>query len=408
MKKKLASVLLATTMSVSMSTSAFANTLTDLNNQKNQLEDQQKTSQGKINDLQSKLDIVKAEIAALEKKLSAINATIAKTDQDIRDSQAKIVATDKAIEQTLNEIKAAEADLEKKKEILAKNVRLMYSKGETSYMEYLFSSADISDFLYRFDALKDVASANRKLYDKVREILNVLADKKEQLDNQRAEQVATKNKLLALQKTQQDQKAEQMKINAELHQKKESIEDKIADEQAAMNAIQSQAAAMARKIAAERKRLEDEAKQSGTKPPPSKPVGTGSYAFPVPTGSYYVSSGYGYRTHPITGQQKLHAGIDLAVAYGTPIYSVDNGTVLYAGPASGYGHWVVVDHGNGIYSVYGHMYGDQLYVSPGQTVKKGQKIAAAGSDGGSTGVHLHFGICDENFNYRNPASYIGL
>lgn len=408
MKRKITSVILATTLSASMLTSAYASTLTDLNSKKNELEQEQRTSEGKINELQSKLDVVKAEIAELQKKLDAITNLIAKTDQEISNVQNKIAATDKSIEQTIKDIAAAEAELAHKKDILSRNLRLMYSKGDTSYMEYLFTSKDISDFLYRFDSLKDIAKANRDLYDSVRVILTTLAEKKSSLDQQRADQVVQKNKLVTLRSSQQQQKSDQLKIQADLHEKKESIEDHIADEKAALSMVQSQAAAMARKIAAERKRLEEEAKQNGTTPPPSKPVAAGNYAFPLPAGSWHQASPFGYRIHPVTGVKTFHSGTDLAASYGTPIYAINNGVVLYAGPAKGFGHWVVIDHGNGTYSVYGHMYGDQLYVSPGQTVSRGQKISAVGSDGTSTGNHLHFGICNEAFVYRDPSSILGL
>ena len=133
----------------------------------------------------------------------------------------------------------------------------------------------------------------------------------------------------------------------------------------------------------------------------SRPVGPGSPGTSVPdpgTGwvagirSYSSYQAYGYRVHPITGEYKLHAGADFGASCGTPIYSVAAGTVTYAGVAGGYGNLVIIDHGNGISSAYGHMERSGIYVANGQSVSAGQNIAGVGTAGGSTGCHLHLEI----------------
>jgi murein DD-endopeptidase MepM/ murein hydrolase activator NlpD len=108
--------------------------------------------------------------------------------------------------------------------------------------------------------------------------------------------------------------------------------------------------------------------------------------------SYSSYQAYGYRVHPITGEYKLHAGADFGASCGTAIYSVAAGTVTYAGAAGGYGNLVIIDHGNGISSAYGHMERAGIYVANGQKVAAGQNIAAVGTAGGSTGCHLHLEI----------------
>ncbi len=133
----------------------------------------------------------------------------------------------------------------------------------------------------------------------------------------------------------------------------------------------------------------------------SRPVGPGSPGTSVPdpgTGwvagirSYSSYQAYGYRVHPITGEYKLHAGADFGASCGTPIYSVAAGTVTYAGVAGGYGNLIIIDHGNGISSAYGHMERSGIYVANGQSVSAGQNIAGVGTAGGSTGCHLHLEI----------------
>lgn len=103
-----------------------------------------------------------------------------------------------------------------------------------------------------------------------------------------------------------------------------------------------------------------------------------------------ITSYFGWRTHPIFGTTKYHSGMDIAVDYGTPIHAADSGTVVYSGWLGGYGYCVMIDHGGGLVSLYGH--NQSLNVYEGQYVAKGTVIAAAGSTGYSTGPHCHFEV----------------
>ncbi|WP_434174258.1 M23 family metallopeptidase (plasmid) [Clavibacter michiganensis] len=112
----------------------------------------------------------------------------------------------------------------------------------------------------------------------------------------------------------------------------------------------------------------------------------------MPIRSYGSYQSYGMRLHPILGYWKLHAGDDFGAGCGTPIYAVAAGTVQFAGGASGFGNAITLNHGNGVTSVYGHMYSYGVMVRTGQTVQAGQQIGAVGNAGLSTGCHLHFEI----------------
>ncbi|SFJ36664.1 M23 family metallopeptidase [Thermoflavimicrobium dichotomicum] len=115
--------------------------------------------------------------------------------------------------------------------------------------------------------------------------------------------------------------------------------------------------------------------------------------FRSPVKVWQMTSAYGVRRNPFTGRiMEMHAGIDLAGPVGTPIYAAGDGLVLAAGPVRGFGNWIVIAHGNGLVTIYGHMYKDQIYVKPGDYVKSGQHIAGIGNAGRSTGAHLHFEV----------------
>ena len=128
--------------------------------------------------------------------------------------------------------------------------------------------------------------------------------------------------------------------------------------------------------------------------------GTGALMWPV---NGVITSPFGYRNHPIFGRQILHSGIDIGVDYGTPVHAADSGVVVEADWISGYGYAVVIDHGNGLSTLYGH--NESLAVSAGQSVSKGQVIAYAGSTGNSTGPHVHFEV-RSNGEPVDPMGYL--
>lgn len=133
-----------------------------------------------------------------------------------------------------------------------------------------------------------------------------------------------------------------------------------------------------------------------------KAVSRSGSNFGVVNGSR-ISSLFGYRVHPITGEKIFHKGIDIAASQGSPVYAYANGTVIYAGWKSGYGNFIAIDHGGGMVTHYGHL--SAIYVSVGQRVAVRQKIGAVGSTGVSTGPHLHFEVLI-NGEYKNPQNYL--
>jgi murein DD-endopeptidase MepM/ murein hydrolase activator NlpD len=128
----------------------------------------------------------------------------------------------------------------------------------------------------------------------------------------------------------------------------------------------------------------------------------GQIAFPTAKGTP-ITSGFGWRIHPIKGDRRFHTGIDFGAAFGTPIYAIANGKVEFAGQRGGYGNAVIVNHGGGKSTLYGHA--SKLYVREGQQVTRGQMVAAVGSTGMSTAPHLHFEV-RVNDKPINPRPYL--
>jgi murein DD-endopeptidase MepM/ murein hydrolase activator NlpD len=138
--------------------------------------------------------------------------------------------------------------------------------------------------------------------------------------------------------------------------------------------------------------------------PPTVPE-TATVVFPLPEGTWVLTSAFGWRVHPISGQRKLHAGADYSAPDGTAILAAADGKVVFAGHSGGYGNAIIIEHtvaGASVASLYGHMWDGHLHVKTGETVTAGQHIADVGSNGQSTGPHLHFEIRPDN----DPAKVI--
>lgn len=427
-KKMIVSLALASTLLLS-SAPAFADEISDLQS-KREVQEKSKT------ELETKLGGVKKNISSVETKIQKLDVDITKNLNDIGSTQDKIKAVQKEIKRTEKKIEQTEEELDKKKEILAENLRIMYSKGTVSYIEFLFRSESVSDFLYRFTNMEDVAAANERLYQEIKDLLAELEDNKKELESKEKTLADKKEELDKLKASLASRQSEQLENMKALESQEKHLHDEINEKEAAITVVNGQIGEVIRKREEARQRALEEQRrkqqlqqqqqnqhQNQNKPnqhtqKPTPPTGgfgneissSGQMSFPMKSGTYFISSPYGWRTHPVTGVKKYHSGIDMAAPIGTPLYATDNGTVLFAGPANGYGNWIVIDHNNGLYSIYGHMYSDQIHVSPGQTVTKGQHIGESGNAGTSTGAHMHYSLANGfngiTFSYVNPMDYL--
>ncbi|MFH1058696.1 MAG: peptidoglycan DD-metalloendopeptidase family protein [Pseudomonadota bacterium] len=128
--------------------------------------------------------------------------------------------------------------------------------------------------------------------------------------------------------------------------------------------------------------------------------------FMLPVSGAEISSGFGPRVHPITGQEREHQGVDLAAPIGTPVKAAAAGVVSQAGPAAEFGNLVVIEHPDGASTRYGHL--DAINVAPGQKVGRGEQVATVGDTGLSTGPHLHFEIRDASGRARDPLTKLAM
>ena len=368
----------------------------DLDDQVQDLQGQIDSSRLEQENWQQVIEDVSAKLKQIQADLDAANARL----QSIQTKQAEINAQ---IAQTQNEIVKMEAYLKTRQDVLNRRVRAIYMHGQLNYLEVILGANSFSDFANRVELLKRVIRSDYNLILEIQKQKAAIEAKKAQLEQDKRQLDAL---AAEAEKTRQEiakKKAEQQKIldaaksnkaaaaqmeqdlNAQLASVRNLIQQRLAAAEAARQAAQQQAAS------------DDE---GGGGSDDNYVQGTGAMGWPC---SGPITSPFGYRTHPIFGTTIFHAGIDIGVDYGTPIHAADSGVVVYSGWISGYGNAVIIDHGGGISTLYGH--NQSLAVSEGQSVSKGSVIAYAGSTGNSTGPHCHFEV-DVNGSPVNPMGYL--
>lgn len=303
-------------------------------------------------------------------------------------TEEEIALYDAMIADKNEEVEAARAlELEQLSRYRSR-VRAMEENGNIGLFGMLFSSSSMSDLLTAADDIGEIMESDRELED-------AYIEARENTEAVRAEYEAYK---ASVELIQSDLRAQQDELEAELEEADRLINEITADIEANASILEEFRAAEQEAetnvanmvIALEKQRAEEAAAAgNGGSYGGGNVVGTGSFIWPLPS-STYITSRFGLRIHPITGEQKSHNGIDISANSGSTIVAADGGTVTMAAWNGGYGNCVMIDHGNGYITLYGHM--SSLAVSQGQSVSQGECIAYVGSTGLSTGPHLHFEV----------------
>ena len=371
---------LVMTMSVMLSclsVSAFAVTQSEidaLKSQKSQLASQKNSLQSTINSLQGQQN----DQIALKNALDEKNAI---TVKQILNLNEQIELHTQLIEQKTKEVdeaqKVADAQLEKYKV----RVRAMEESGRYNYFEVLFGASSIGEFLSLIDDIGDIMRSDKELEDAYRQSVADLKVVKTEYEQAKAEMEDSKTELKPLKAQQEKDIAEAASVIASLQgdiSSNSSLLSQLSEQEKQLNAD------IQKKVDELNKQQEANKGNNGS----GSTVGTGNLVWP----SYctYITSRQGPRTHPITGEYRNHGGTDIGASYGSAIYAADSGTVVRSadGWNGGWGNYVMIDHGNGMQTLYAHM--SSRAVSVGQTVSRGQTIGYVGSTGMSTGAHLHF------------------
>jgi murein DD-endopeptidase MepM/ murein hydrolase activator NlpD len=349
-------------------------------------------AEGNVEQDRQQVKDMKGQLDGLDKQQQDMLDQIHKMEVEIRDAMQKS-------DQLRQEITDTKKQIGEQEQKLGGRVKVMYEGGDVSFWEVLMESTDFSDFVDRFSMLTMIAQQDKKLVDELKANVDKLNNAQSQLEAEQKDRLDKQQQMQAMEK-ELDSKYKQ--LSSEVSQKEKDIAESEAAAKAAYISYQASAPTSAAAPAAAPATTSAPASETETESTPQIIGGGGGgfFSWPLPA-SHNITSGFGPRWGT------FHKGIDIAAPVGTPIVAAADGTVIQSGPASGYGHWIVIAHSNGMVSIYGHMYADELKVSAGEVVKKGQVIAGVGSDGQSTGPHLHFSLADGGMsNYVNPMGYL--
>ena len=336
-------------------------------------------------------------IGSVSEQLRQIEEQLRQATTELNTITEQRVAVENDI--TLNERQLAEAQkrLEGREAVFYKRVRDIYINGRLSYLDVVIGSKDFSDFANRLEVLKRIIDSDINLISEIKKERAQIEAHKKKLEEDRAKLVELEKAALAKQAEIEQKKAER-NVVLQKAQNDRAVAMQAIEE---LNASSAQISAMLKERQAARAAAAAAAAQAAGQGSSYTWVqGTGQLGWPV---SGEITSPYGYRVHPIWGTTIYHSGIDIGVDEGTPVHAADSGVIVWSGWMGGYGYAVVIDHGNGLSTLYGH--NSELAVDEGQSVSKGQVVAYAGSTGNSTGPHVHFEV-RENGDPVDPMGYL--
>lgn len=411
MKKKLRRILkfaFLIVLAVSFAIPTFATSLQEEEKKKSELEDDLKDASQILKNLESLKSDTYTYVQELSSKLSDINTTIKTLEQQSREKEQKISELN-------SKISEKELELQDQYASMKKRIQFMYENGQTGYIDMILGSRNLSEMLNKAEYLTEITGYDRSMLEQLNQTKSEIEQSKAQVETDQAE-------ILVL-KSQQEAKQNDIEIltnekNAQLEQyaneisvtknKQKELQAEISDQKSAIDEIK-------RKVDEQQKAREEEQNQGGNQGGGNSDDGGytgGTLLWPVP-GYSKISSDYTNRIHPIYGYPELHDGIDIPAPIGTQVLAADAGTVTISKTSASAGEYIVIYHGNNLYTEYMHMNVNSRSVRAGDTVTRGQVIGKVGNTGWSTGAHLHFSVnlqSGSSFSTGdrvNPHPYLG-
>lgn len=371
-----------------------------------ELKEQRNVIRAQRQEKQAIVEALEAEKADVVAQKQAMDERNMYTLQQIQLNNQEIELYDEMIAEKAAELEEAQRLENEQLERYRARVRAMEENGGYNILAIISKSDSFSDMLTAMDDVGEIMESDRQLEDAYIAARENTESVKADYEDTRAELEELKAQLKAEQEELEKDIEEAIQIILDLENDLENRQAEydaiMAAEDAANATIDKLVAELEAQRAAEAAAAAAAAGGSGGG---GSANASGSFLWPV--ASYvYVSSRFGLRVHPITGKTKSHTGIDIASNQGTAVYASDGGSVTLAGWNGGYGNCIMIDHGNGYVTLYGHL--SSISVSVGQTVSQGATIGAVGSTGNSTGPHLHFEVLKNGTRIDPEQFFSGL
>lgn len=328
----------------------------------------------KLEESSTRLEYVQSELSTSLQQIQELGDKITEYENQYNDLKNQVAEMEANIEVIDADINKVQAEYDRKENLLKKRMVALYKAGDATYLDVLLSSSSIVDFLSKYYMLEKIIDYDTDLMKELEVEKNSIENKKQEQEKKKADLKVAKAKAGQMQILMENNKMLQENYSAKLTTEEATLNEQILQYKQEQEEIERQ--------------IQAAINWSGDLAIQYK---GGVMIWPVGVNGTYITSPFGNRLHPIQGVYKYHSGIDIGNAgYGAPVLAAADGVVTYAGVMSGYGNCVMINHGSGIVTLYGH--GQTIYATLGQTVKQGDVIMAVGSTGNSTGPHLHFEV----------------
>lgn len=379
---------------VSMS-SITSESIKEKEEQISQVQEEREALQSGLSNLQNIKAELESQRTSLQNYVAQLDASLKEIEENIASLRQRISEKETEISETEKELEEALEREENQKESMIRHIRMVYERGNPQIVELLMKAESFGDFLNKADYVERVVSYEQQMwqdYKMVREYTELCMQELE-LEKE------------ILDETKAGVEAEQQNLEALIEQKNQDItnyETDIKNKEQAIKEYEEEIKAQDEEIAALEALIAEEKKKLLASSSAVITYDGGVFKFPLAAYTR-VSDDYGYRIHPTLGVEQFHNGVDFAAPKGTAIYAAYDGVVVAATYSATMGNYVMIDHGDSLYTIY--MHASALYVQKDDVVARGDTIAAVGSTGRSTGNHLHFSVRKDG-EYVSPWEYI--
>lgn len=336
---------------------------TDLQTQREELKNQ-------LDEANSDLEGVQSDLSENLQQVEKLDNKIETSEKQLEEQNSKITEIKDSISEIEEQLNTVSEKYYKQKDLFEQRMVAVYEAGETQYLDILLKSSNLSDFISSYYIITELAQLDEDLLNELQQKKKTIDLSRQKLENEKKELATITENQTRLARTLQNTKKMRENFIEKLSDQEKELQGKIDEINAQYEEVNKQILALA---------------QQGID---TEYIG-GELAWPVP-GYTRITSKYSMRVHPITGQYKLHTGVDIGAPMGADFIAANDGIVTKAGMNAAYGNMVIIDHGGGISTLYAH--GSEILVEVGQTVKRGEAVLKVGSTGYSTGPHAHFEV----------------
>jgi murein DD-endopeptidase MepM/ murein hydrolase activator NlpD len=354
-----------------------------------ELEQERKKNESSLQDTKEQQQKIRSQMSAIQREVEELNDQINNYQAEIDNLADRISETEANIDQMQKELDKTQKELEEKEALLEKRLVASYKAGNTSYLDVLLSSESLTTFLSNYYLIEQLAESDTRLINTIKETKQTIEESKLALEESKVQ----------LEEAKKTQESKQAVLAVVKREKNEKVAALSVEDQALQARIAEKQAEDSRIRAAIKAAEEEERRQAelggGNK------VSPGGYIYPLPAAYCTITTGLYY------SNGSYHGAVDFGSGgiYGQPVYAVKAGTVMIAtNLTNSYGTYVMLNHHDGTYTIYGHGIRGSICVSQGQQVSQGQKLMSVGSTGNSTGPHLHFEVRVSPGGWNNRVS----